>query len=329
MYSKKGGIINPLQIRYTSTNEDNDDVEASINDCPLAKHLSFLETFFSCAFEEIKEKELVMLLKVCEDLYATKGINNTTTISQLKELQPTNYPIFTELYNYLVTISDSLPHSDEEKEILSQLKILLSRFTIGTDSFLFNGYTNIDLSNDLIAFNLQELLFSENKRLINTQILNLLTYLNNAIVQNKIDTENLKEEDQKRIFIFIDEFHLFIDEDNPVILKNIGQIARRIRKYNGSVCVATQSIKDFVGNANILRHSTAIFNNCQYQFVGILKEADLLAYLELFKQNPLTETQKQFLLQAQQGQFLISIDSKRRFRVQVIATELEREMMGV
>jgi hypothetical protein len=62
--------------------------------------------------------------------------------------------------------------------------------------------------------------------------------------------------------------------------------------------------------------------------IGMLKEDDLLAYLELFKQNPLTETQKNFLLEAKRGEFLLSVDSKNRLRIWVRATELEREMMG-
>ena len=128
--------------------------------------------------------------------------------------------------------------------------------------------------------------------------------------------------------VIADEFHLFIDDENPVVLRNFGQLARRIRKYSGSLLVATQSIKDFVGSSNILRHSTAIFNNCQYQLVGMMKEDDLLAYLELFKQNPLTDTQKNFLLGCQRGEFLLTVDSKQRLRVKIEATMLEKEMMG-
>ena len=105
-------------------------------------------------------------------------------------------------------------------------------------------------------------------------------------------------------------------------------MARRIRKYKGSLIVATQSIEDFVGSADILRHAKAIFNNCQYQLIGMMKEADMLAYLELFKENPLTDTQKSFLLKANQGEFLFNITRKNRLRVKISATPLEIEMMG-
>ena len=325
LYSKKGGIINPLQIRYISNDDEEKDVKET--DCPLAKHLGFLEAFFKSAFEDITEKELIMLLAIVEELYNTKGIYKNTSINTLQSLNSEDYPIFSDLYNYLPKYKEKLT-SKEKIKIVEQLDILLSRFLTGTDSYLFDGYTNINLDNDLIAFNLQELMYSENQRLINTQTLNLLTYLNNNIVANKINNDKLKPEDRKHVVIIADEFHLFIDENNFEVLRNFGQLARRIRKYSGSLIVATQSIKDFVGSNQILRHSTAIFNNCQYQMVGMLKEDDLLAYLSLFKQNPLTDTQKHFLLSAKRGEFLLNIDSKTRLRILIQATNLEREMMG-
>ena len=324
LYSKKGGIINPLQIRYIPSD---DDKETKETDCPLAKHLGFLEAFFKTAFESINEKELVMLLSVVESLYNKKGIYKNTSINTLQSLKPEDYPIFSELYNYLPEFKKTLD-SNEKKKLIDQLEILVSRFLTGTDSFLFDGYTNIDLSNDLIAFNLQELLYSGNQRLINTQTLNLITYLNNNIVSNKIQNEKMNLEDRKHISIIVDEFHLFIDEKNNEVLKNFGQLARRVRKYSTNLVVSTQSVKDFVGNASVLRHATAIFNNCQYTMIGMLKEDDLIAYLELFKNNPLTDTQKNFLLQAKRGEFLLNVDNKNRLRVWIRATELEREMMG-
>ena len=324
LYSKKGGIINPLQIRYIPSADE--DKETKETDCPLAKHLGFLEAFFKTAFENITEKELVMLLSVMESLYNTKGIFKNTSIDTLQGLSPSDYPIFSELYEYLPVYKKGLD-SNEKKKIIDQLEILVSRFLTGTDSFLFDGHTNINLSNDLIAFNLQELLYSGNQRLINTQTLNLLTYLNNSIVANKIQNEKIGSR-KKHISIIVDEFHLFVDENNNEVLKNFGQLARRARKYSTNLIVSTQSVKDFVGNASVLRHATAIFNNCQYTMVGMLKEDDLLAYLELFKNNPLTDTQRAFLLSAKRGEFLLNIDNKNRLRIWIRATQLEREMMG-
>lgn len=324
LYSKKGGMINPLQIRYIPSDEEQETKET---DCPLAKHLGFLEAFFKSAFDDIKEKELVMLLAILEDLYNKKGIYKNTSINTLQQLKPEDYPIFSDLYDYLPEYKKKLDSIEKEK-LVDQLDVLLSRFLTGTDSFLFNGHTNIDLNNDLIAFNLQELLYSGNQRLINTQTLNLLTYLNNSIVANKIINEKRSSGDKQHISIVVDEFHLYIDENNNEVIKNFGQLARRCRKYNTNLILSSQCISDFLGNATVLRHASAIFNNCQYTMIGMLKEDDLKAYLELFKNNPLTDTQKAFLLGARRGEFLLNIDNKTRLRIWVRATETEREMMG-
>ena len=324
LYSKKGGMINPLQIRYIPSDEDQDTKET---DCPLAKHLGFLEAFFKSAFDNIEEKELVMLLAILESLYNKKGIYKNTSINTLQSLKAEDYPIFTDLYNYLPEYKKTL-ESFEKQKIVDQLEVLLSRFLTGTDSYLFNSHTSINLDNELIAFNLQELLYSGNQRIINTQILNLLTYLNNSIVANKIINEKTDNIDKQHISIIVDEFHLYIDEKNNEVLKNFGQLARRCRKYNTNLILSSQCISDFLGNASVLRHASAIFNNCQYTMIGMLKEDDLKAYLELFKNNPLTDTQKQFLLSAKRGEFLLSIDNKTRLRIWIRATETERKMMG-
>lgn len=324
LYSKKGGMINPLQIRYIPSDEDQETKET---DCPLAKHLGFLEAFFKSAFDNINEKELVMLLAILESLYNKKGIYKNTSINTLQTLKAEDYPIFTDLYNYLPEYKKQV-ESIEKVKIIDQLQILISRFLTGTDSYLFNSHTSIDLNNDLIAFNLQELLYSGNQRIVNTQILNLLTYLNNSIVGNKIVNEKRNSGDKQHISIIVDEFHLYIDENNNEVIKNFGQLARRCRKYNTNLILSSQCISDFLGNANVLRHATAIFNNCQYSMVGMLKEDDLKAYLELFKNNPLTDTQIEFLLKAKRGEFLLSIDNKTRIGIKIEATATERKMMG-
>lgn len=324
LYSKKGGMINPLQIRYIPSDEDQETKET---DCPLAKHLGFLEAFFKSAFDNINEKELVMLLAILESLYNKKGIYKNTSINTLQTLKAEDYPIFTDLYNYLPEYKKQV-ESVEKIKIIDQLQILISRFLTGTDSYLFNSHTSIDLNNDLIAFNLQELLYSGNQRIVNTQILNLLTYLNNSIVGNKIVNEKRNSGDKQHISIIVDEFHLYIDENNNEVIKNFGQLARRCRKYNTNIILSSQCISDFLGNANVLRHATAIFNNCQYSMVGMLKEDDLKAYLELFKNNPLTDTQIVFLLKAKRGEFLLSIDNKTRIGIKIEATATERKMMG-
>ena len=332
MYSTSGGIINPLQIRFLPSDkelstEDNM-YEINYDECPLAKHLGSLETFIKCAFEEITESEIVVMLDMIEKLYKVFGITKNTKISTLEKYENTDYPIFTDLINFLPEYRKMITNSEQIK-IVDKLEILLDRFKVGTDAMLFNGYTSVNLESNLIAFNVKDLLYSKNKRIITTQLVNLLTYLNNIIVSNKIVNDKEKGKGRiKNIAVVVDEFHLYLKNTDSEVLLTFEQIARRIRKYHGAFIPATQSIHDFLGDDDSVRSATAIFNNCQYQLVGMLKEDDLTTYLKLFYQNPLTDTQKEFLMQAEMGEFLLTISSKNRIRIHILATPIEVELMG-
>ena len=331
MYSSSGGIINPLQVRFLPSDKeektDNDVDKINYEDCPLAKHLGSLETFIKCAFEEIKESEVVVLLDMIEKLYKRFGITKNTKISSLEKLENTDYPIFTDLIEFLPDYKNMITNQEQIK-IVDKLEILLDRFKVGIDSMLFNGYTSVNLDSNLIALNVKDLLNSKNKRVITTQLVNLLTYLNNIIVQNKIVNDKGKEKKKiKNIAVIIDEFHLYLKNTDSEVLLTFEQIARRIRKYHGAFIPATQSIHDFIGDDDSVRSATAIFNNCQYQLVGMLKEDDLTTYLRLFYQNPLTDTQKEFLTQAKMGEFLLTVNSKNRIRIKIEATPMEIELM--
>ena len=311
-------LINPLQVRYVLTD---DEEEGSI----LGKHLGFLENFFITAFEDISEKELVVLLDIVEKFYNSRGITKQTTLEEFEKMTSKDYPIFSDLYAFLLEQQRGC-ESKELSRILVNIEVLLKRMVIGQDSNLFNGITTIDLSNNLVVFNLQELLFNSSRRLINTQMINLLTYLSNEIVDNK--KRNDKFGRDQKMLIVLDEFHNYIDEDNPTLLKYFDQLNRRARKYKLGIVVASQQPTDFTTRSNILRHASAIFNNSQYQITGMLKDTDVEAVEKLYSNIPLTETQKMFLSRCNQGQFLLNITNKNRLRVNVFATAVQTYYMG-
>lgn len=311
------GLINPLQVRYILTDEE----EGSI----LGKHLGFLENFFKTAFEDMQEKELVILLDIVEKFYNSRGINKDTSLEEFEKMGPKDYPIFSDLYAFLLE-QQKKNNNQELSKILVNIEVLLKRLVIGQDSNLFNGITTIDLENDLIVFNLQELLFNSSRRLINTQMINLLTYLSNEIIDNKKRNDKLGKE--QKMLIMLDEFHHYIDEDNPTLLKYFDQLNRRARKYKLGIVVASQNPNDFTNKNNILRHASAIFNNCQYQIMGMLKDSDIESVEKLYSNTPLTETQKKFLSSCNQGQFLLNITNKNRLRVNVFTTPIQAYYMG-
>ena len=277
-------LINPLQVRFLP--EDDEEEDSSI----LNRHLGFLEAFYSSIFEEITEKEKVVLLDITEKLYNSKGITSKSTISDYSKYTTTDYPILSDLYVFLNEYKKSV-NSNEELNILTSLEILLKRFIVGQDT-IFNGHTSISLDSQLMCFNLKGLAFSDNKRLANAQILNLLTFLNNEVIgKNDVNVTT----NRNPVMIVADEFHNFINDDNPAIIKYFDQMTRRLRKYNSSLVLASQSPQDLVSSDLKTKNACAIFNNCQYNMIGMLKSNDLEAVEKIYKNDPLTETQKTFL----------------------------------
>ena len=310
-------LINPLQVRFLP--EDDEEEDSSI----LNRHLGFLEAFYSSMFEEITEKEKVVLLDITEKLYNARGITSDSTLEDFSKYSVNDYPILSDLYIFLNDYKKNIKNNEEIK-ILTNLEVLLKRFVVGQDT-IFNGHTAISLDSQLMCFNLKSLTFNDNKRLANAQILNLLTFLNNEIIgKNDINVSNKRNP----VMIVADEFHNFINDDNPAIIKYFDQMTRRLRKYNSSLVLATQSPQDLVSSDMKTRNATAIFNNCQYNLIGMLKSNDLDAVEKIYKTDPLTETQKSFLNTAEMGDFLLNLNYKNRLRVSVFATPLERYYMG-
>jgi hypothetical protein len=66
-----------------------------------------------------------------------------------------------------------------------------------------------------------------------------------------------------------------VNEQYPVVLDFMFQLAKRIRKYDGMQIVITQNIKDFAGTSEIARKSTAIINVSQYSLIFSLSPNDM------------------------------------------------------
>ena len=195
LYSKKGGIINPLQIRYIPS--DDEDKETKETDCPLAKHLGFLEAFFKTAFEDITEKELVMLLSVVESLYNTKGIFKNTSINTLQSLSPSDYPIFrdTVIYKKLSCYS-----SGELKRKITPLEDL--SYTYFTVENIQTKYDRLYRNRNNKEINKEELSFYDKFKTEEINKLNNIVNVVNDLLKDKIKLFEFKENNNRTFASF-------------------------------------------------------------------------------------------------------------------------------
>lgn len=131
---------------------------------------------------------------------------------------------------YTVLKKDSVLRTDQTKDIADGLAYVLKEYASGRYSHLYNGVATLSINNLLTVFELSSLEYNE---VLQTSVLLMVVFLVYVKMQERV----------RRTSLIIDEAWRLLRHD--AIKGFIEGIARRARKYNGSLIVATQSISDF------------------------------------------------------------------------------------
>lgn len=302
------GIINPLEVRQSSDDEDK-----ISND--LSKHFQTFRTFIKYYFEGLTAYELTKLEEILIDVYKNKGITFDTDISKLK---PTDYPIMSDLYNEVekrLEIAKSEKNARNVIESLEKINSMLKRATIGADARLFNGHSSIQVSesSDFIVLDIHSLVDSDDC-ILRSQFFNILSWCWNEVSRNR----------DEQVIVALDEAHLLIDPNNKDGIEFIKRLEKRIRKYNGSLWIITQNLIDFTGDG-VERQGQVIIDNSTYLMVmgQGLKEIEAVAKL-----INLSESEKEFLTTADKGRGLLIIGQSTRMPIQVLLRKEELDLFG-
>ena len=318
------GMINPFHVfpSLAQSDDEKNNPDGTITSADhLSQHRQFLESFFKVVIPEIDYETLTLLNKNIKELYTNFRITETTNVENLKA---EDFPTFEDL-GKLIDKNSKLHIDIYYESLYRRLSLILEDFRKGgLNSKLWNGYTTLKTKNKFTVLNFQSLFANNNNRVANGQILVVMRYLMQEIIKNKNLNNGASE--LSKIIIQIDEAHQFIDPDFPVALKFMYQMIKRIRKYAGSMIVATQNIKDFIGRSEATRtQASAILNGCQYAMIFGLGADDLNSTVELYRSynNGLTKAEQDFIANASQGEALLLVDSAKRntFKVELYPGE--------
>ncbi|MCU9936598.1 hypothetical protein ONA24_03380 [Mycoplasmopsis cynos] len=209
---------------------------------------------------------------------------------------------------------------------------------------LFNKPTNINTNNDLIVFNMKNLIDTSDTIAAKLGILIVLNICNEIIYDNFIQNEKIKanyiatnkvkllsaeEIDRliKRTILCIDEEHIYIDVNNPTTLDYITQITKTIRKFDGSTIHTTQNPSDYKTSPLVVESASRIIQNCNYSVFFGLKDADIEAVQLLYKNSSqLLKNEIRYLAQKQKGKVLLSVDSNTRLKLKLYYSQYEKEL---
>ena len=291
--------INPFQVISASDEENGNSYYA---------HLQFLEQFYRVVLPGINADALEMLNKLTQEMYHFKNIDSRTDFGSLENK---DYPTFDDLSS-LVKKKLGEANNSYDESCLRIIQNYVTRFAKGgRDSALWNGYTTFSPKENFVDIDFQKLIANHNDVTSNAQMLLLLRWMENEIIQNR--ERNRAMHMDRKIVVCIDEAHLFIDEKYPIALDFMHSLAKRIRKYDGMLLLITQNVKDFAGTPETERKSMAIINVSQYSMIFNLSPNDMSELLKLYENSGgFNETEKDFIIHSSRGEcFLISSPSER------------------
>ena len=294
--SGAGGVINPLQIKDVPLDDD-DEKDKVFKDegkglGAMALHFQSLRTFFKLLFPELTSIQIALLEETLEELYNSFNIYWNTDISGFKNI---DFPIMYDLYE-LINKKTKTVYDNGKKQDYEILQSLIRTIAVGADSALFNGYTSIQTKTNFICLdthNLQD----ASERVKKAQYFNILTYCWELMS---------KDREEKRMLV-CDEAYLLIDPQVPQSLVFLRNIAKRCRKYEGSLCIISHSIVDFLDDS-VKMYGQAILDMATYKVLMGTDGKNLEETTELFK---LSEYQADFLYAKKRGYAIFIIGAYR------------------
>lgn len=301
-------MINPLEPKAWSDGEkDADDSSETFRKVTrLSQHISYLKDFFR-AYKDFTDAEIdtieIMLMK----LYTRFGIDDFTDFSTLK---PTDYPTAEDLYSLVE--KEFMAFDSEKKhlyteEILQNICLGLHSMCKGAESKYFNGHTNIR-DGEFICFGVKGLM-DTNKRLKDTLLFNILSYMSNQLLG------------RGNTVAAIDELYLFLT--NMTAIEYIRNGMKRVRKKESSFILASQNIEDFL-LPEIKEFTKPLFSIPSHHFLfnpGNISPVDFMDTLQV-------EHSEYCLIQYPERGICLYRCGNERYLLQVIVPSYKEKLFG-
>lgn len=307
-------MINPLEPKAWSESSRPENQEKETGDSPetfrkvtrLSQHISYLKDFFR-AYKDFTDAEIdtieIMLMK----LYARFGIDDFTDFNTLNS---DDYPVMSDLYELIE--KEFMAFDNEKKhlyteEMLQNICLGLHSMCKGAESKYFNGHTNINDS-ELICFGVKGLM-DTNKRLKDTLLFNILSYMSNQLLG------------RGNTVAAVDELYLFLT--NMTAIEYIRNGMKRVRKKESSFILASQNIEDFL-LPEIKEFTKPLFSIPSHHFLFNPGNISPTAFIDTLQ---LEESEYALIKYPERGTCLYRCGNER-YLLQVIAPQYKAVLFG-
>lgn len=299
-------VLEPKSWDETGDPKDTEAPQAFRQSSKLSQHISFLKDFFR-TYKDFTDREIDTIEIMLGRLYEKWDITDRSNFDRLKH---TDYPILSDLYDFIETEYKNFDESHRQlytADSLREICLGLHSMCKGAESKFFNGHTNIT-SNDFITFGVKGVL-NASKNLRNALLFNVLSYMSNEL----LTTGNTAAS--------IDELYLFLT--NLTAIEYIRNFMKRVRKKESSVILASQNLEDF--NVEHIRELTKpLFSIPTHQFLFNAGSIDAKFYMDTLQ---LEKSEFDLIRYPQQGVCLYKCGNER-YNLIVHAPEHKAKLFG-
>ena len=299
-------VLEPKSWDETGDPKDTEAPQAFRQSSKLSQHISFLKDFFR-TYKDFTDREIDTIEIMLGRLYEKWGITDRSNFDRLKH---TDYPILSDLYDFIETEYKNFDVSHRQlytADSLREICLGLNSMCKGAESKFFNGHTNIT-SNDFITFGVKGVL-NASKNLRNALLFNVLSYMSNEL----LTTGNTAAS--------IDELYLFLT--NLTAIEYIRNFMKRVRKKESAVILASQNLEDF--NVEHIRELTKpLFSIPTHQFLFNAGSIDAKFYMDTLQ---LEKSEFELIRYPQQGVCLYKCGNER-YNLMVQAPEHKAKLFG-
>jgi len=300
-------MINPLEPKAWGEAEKNIDApEVFRKVTRLSQHISYLKDFFR-AYKDFTDAEIdtieIMLMK----LYGRFGMDDGTNFDQFTA---EDYPTMSDLYELIE--KEFMAFDSEKKhlyteEMLQNICLGLNSMCKGAEAKYFDGHTNIRDA-EFICFGVKGLM-DTNKRLKDTLLFNILSYMSNQLL-GKGNT-----------VAAVDELYLFLT--NMTAIEYIRNGMKRVRKKESSFILASQNIEDFL-LPEIKEFTKPLFSIPSHHFLFNAGQINPQEYMDALQ---LEESEFSLIRYPERGTCLYRCGNER-YLLQVIAPAYKAALFG-
>lgn len=298
--------VNLLQLQALASDpkDDEEEVFKDKKQSLLSFHVQHILTILRYKFRDLTDTDMSLLERTLLELYAQYGITLDSDESCLLR-DNSEYPIMEDFWNLLKK------HIPEDARF-ADLALLLESMAVGADSRIWNGHTNIDLSNNLIVIDTHALNEGSEQNKV-AQYFNLLRMEFTAASLHR----------DERYFIVCDESQTMFDPNLPQAAMALKNMALRLRKYEGCLWLAFHSLQEFLDD-KVRLAGQPILDSATYKILFGTDGQNLADTVSLFK---LTASEEKFLESKQRGKALCLIGN-RHMRIDFELPQYRLELMG-